>query len=122
VKKTPRLEDRYFTVIGNSWAGVRRSHRRSATEPFVGVRFEKNEGWVVFEPRNPAFPVDRATVGEIERTFEAVDSEAWCDEHVFICQVRSIAHGHAVVRRVMGILQRNATAGPGSATPKSSRS
>ena len=118
MKKPPRLEDRYFTVIGDSWAGVYRSHRRSAAEPFVGVRFDKDEGWVVFEPRNPACPVDEAKVAEIERMFEEVDSEAWCDEHVLICQVRSIAHGQAVARRVMSILQRKPTAAPGSATPE----
>ena len=41
MEKSPGREDGYFTVIGDSWAGA----YGSAEKPFVGIRFEKDEGW-----------------------------------------------------------------------------
>jgi hypothetical protein len=68
----------YLCVVGYSWAPALAWSRAFPGEPFLGIRVDTEEVWVVFEPKTSAGPIPRSVF-----------------EHV----------AHRLARRVANILQ-----------------
>ncbi len=73
-------------------------------KPFLGVRFDGRETWVVFEPRTADGRVPFSTLRAILRAFEEAGA-SWIDEHVFIHEAPSLGAGQRLARRVVCILR-----------------
>src|SRR5262249_26163964 len=105
----------YLSVVGDSW-GVARSWRLTfPDEPFLGVRFDGQETWVIFEPKTAAGPIPPSTLQEICRVFEEA-GETWIDEAVLIHEAPSLGAGHRLARRVVRILPSDSAAEVGGRT------
>jgi hypothetical protein len=94
-------------ILGDSWKPALAWRAARPAEPFVGVRVSGEEIWVVFEPEVAVGTVSPGALTEIRDLFERRGTEAWCDEHVFLCQARSIVHGQRLARRVVEVLRRH---------------
>lgn len=99
---------RYALVVGDSW-GVALDWRQAFPgEPFLGVRFDGHEAWVLFEPKTVYGPVCPSALCEIRRAFEAI-GDAWIDEDVFIHQAPTLASCLRLARHVVCILRSDAS-------------
>ena len=100
---------RYALVVGDSW-GVALDWRLAfPSEPFLGVRFDGHEAWVLFEPKIAYGVVRPSALAEIRRAFEAT-GDAWIED-VFIHQAPTLAAGLRLARHVACILRSVASTG-----------
>ena len=71
----------------------------------MGLRFDGQEVWVVFEPKVAESVVHPALVREIRRLFESAGDDIWIDDEVFIARPLTLAAAHRLARRVVRILR-----------------
>jgi len=100
---------KYISVVGDSWGAARSWRVTLPDEPFLGVRFDGRETWVIFEPKTAEGPIPPSTLQEIRRAFEET-GESWIDEQVLIHEAPSLGAGHRLARQVVRILRSDFSA------------
>src|SRR5262245_58867745 len=109
MKRVPRQtvpDAHYLTVVGDSWALAQEWIHCRPDIPFVGVRVDGEEVWVLVQPKTASGPVCPAALSEIKALLLKSDPMTWCDEEVVICQARTRGDGHRLARQVVEILRR----------------
>ena len=106
----------YLSVVGDSWAVAHPWRAAFPDEPFLGVRFDGQATWVLFEPRTANCPIPPSTLLAIRRAFEEA-GDGWIDENVFIHEAPSLGAGHRLARRVARILRSDSSTEAGSGNP-----
>jgi hypothetical protein len=94
----------YLCVVGYSWAPARRWRRVFPGEPFLGIRVDPEEVWVVFEPSTATGPIPRPLFEQVEQAFEDTGNASISD-NVFFYEAPSLGAAHRLARRVANILQ-----------------
>jgi hypothetical protein len=84
---------RYLSVIGDSWRAAVDWQRVSPSEPFLGIRFDGHETWVLFEPKTVDGPIRPALETAVRRAFEQCGS-SYFDQRVFMCEAPTLASGY----------------------------
>jgi len=90
---------RYASVIGDSWHSAESWKSLCPREPFLGVRFDGCETYVLFEPMTADGPIHPALAKEIRRVFEEAGDSLIADD-VFIYEAPNLAAGHRLARRI----------------------
>jgi hypothetical protein len=94
----------FLCVVGYSWAVALEWNRVFPSEPFLGIRVDPEEVWVVFEPKTVAGPIPspgvRTGCTGVEDTGAASISD-----NVFFYEAPSLGAAHRLARRVVSILQ-----------------
>jgi hypothetical protein len=94
----------YLCVVGYSWAVALAWKRSFPSEPFLGIRVDPEEVWVVFEPEAVAGPIPRSVFEQIAQAFEHTGTASISD-NVFFYEASSLGAAHRLARRVATILQ-----------------
>jgi hypothetical protein len=94
----------YLCVVGYSWAPALAWSRAFPGEPFLGIRVDTEEVWVVFEPKTSAGPIPRSVFEHVAQAFEDTGI-ASIDDNVFMYEAPSLGAAHRLARRVANILQ-----------------
>jgi hypothetical protein len=94
----------YLCAVGYSWAVALAWKRAFPGEPFLGVRVDPEEVWVVFEPKTVAGPIPRSVFEQVAQAFEDT-GKASISDSVFIYEAPSLGAAHRLARRVANILQ-----------------
>ena len=94
----------YLCVIGYSWAVALAWERAFPSEPFLGIRVDPEEVWVVFEPKTAAGPIPRPVFEQVAQAFEDTGAASISD-NVFFYEGPSLGAAHRLARRVVSILQ-----------------
>jgi hypothetical protein len=93
----------YLCVVGYNWAVALAWNRAFPSEPFLGIRVDSEEVWVVFEPKTATGPIPRSVFEQVTQAFEDAGA-ASIDDSVFIHEAPSIGAAHRLARRVATIL------------------
>jgi hypothetical protein len=94
----------YLSVVGYSWAVALEWNRVFPSEPFLGIRVDPEEVWVVFEPKTVAGPIPHPVFEQVAQAFEDTGAASISD-NVFFYEAPSLGAAHRLARRVVSILQ-----------------
>jgi hypothetical protein len=94
----------YLCVVGYSWAVALAWKRAFPSEPFLGIRVDPEEVWVVFEPSAATGPIPRPLFEQVEQAFEDTGNASISD-NVFFYEAPSLGAAHRLAREVTNILQ-----------------
>ena len=94
----------YLCVVGYSWAPALAWSQAFPGEPFLGIRVDPEEVWVVFEPKAATGPIPHPVFEQVAQAFEDTGN-ALISDKVFIYEAPSLGAAHCFARRVVNILR-----------------
>jgi hypothetical protein len=109
---------KYAVVIGASWGPASSArHNNTNRRPFIGLRYDGNEVWVVFDSGNRAERVSNTALHVIQTAFQKM-TDAWIEDDVCLYQARNLSAGKQFATRIPAILAAEPRA---SVTPRPQR-